>query len=69
MMNTLLSNHTLILLENITDHPLNKVQRESAIRLLKTMPSDSGLESITQRFKMISGLTFFALMTEQILSR
>jgi hypothetical protein len=68
-MNTLLSNHILILLENITEHPLNKFQRESAVRVLKTMPSDSGLELITQRLRTISGLTFFALMAEQVLSR
>ncbi|TQV74896.1 hypothetical protein FLL45_08010 [Aliikangiella marina] len=59
------SRNLLALLQHAAAYDLTDSQRKQATRILKSLPSNSNLFTITNRLRVFTSLTIFALMVEQ----
>lgn len=65
-MNVQTSQSLLFLLENTTQVELSNQQKNSALRMLRSLPTNTSIHVIIKKFKTITNLVIFALIIEQV---
>lgn len=61
------SKNLLTLLQHVAAYDLTDYERRQAIKVLKLLPKNSSLLTITNKLKVFTNLTIFALLVEQSL--